>query len=151
MISLRVEKTGRILGTISYQDARILRASLESVADSGYFIDSATLDLLKAQGLTDAALAALHTAIGSRDGVTVTLEGTDPDEPEPTGGERGQVAFVADQPLKCVVCHHDRFRHRRAQLHSASASFFNLEWLGPTADCYICSNCGHVHWFIPPV
>ena len=151
MISLRAYETGRILGTMSYDDARLLRRSLESAStDSGYFIDSATLDLLKDQGLTEATVALLRTAIGTRDGLTVTLEGIDPDDPEESGHGQGQVAFVAEQPLICVVCRHGYFRHRRAQLHSAAASFFNLEWLGPTADCYICSKCGYVHWFIPP-
>lgn len=151
MITLRVHETGRILGTMSHQDARLLRHSLESAStDSGYFIDSATLDLLKDQGLTEATVALLRPVIGTRDGLTVTLEGMGPDDREESGHEQGQVAFVAEQPLTCVVCRHGHFRHRRAQLHSAAASFFNLEWLGPTADCYICSKCGYVHWFIPP-
>ena len=151
MISLRVYETGRVLGTISYEDARVLRRNLELASTgSGYFIDFATLDLLKDHGLTDAAVTALRAAIGTGDGLTVTLEGRDPDEPDEDDRERGEAAFVAEQRLTCVVCRHGHFRHRQAQLHSAAASFFNLEWLGPTADCYICSRCGHVHWFIPP-
>ena len=150
MVSLRIQATGRVLGTISDEDARILRRRLESAStDSGYFIDAATLDLLKAHGLSDPAIAMLSTAM-ARDGVTVLLEGTNPDELEEASYEQGQAALIADQPLMCVVCRHESFRHRRAQLHSAAASFFNLEWLGPTADCYICMKCGYVHWFIPP-
>jgi hypothetical protein len=137
-----------MLGTTSSEDARLLRRSLESASiDSGYFIDSATLDLLRDQGLTEATVGLLRTAIGTCDGLTVRLEGMDPEE---SGHEQGEVAFVAEQALTCVVCRHGYFRHQRAQLHSAAASFLNLEWLGPTADCYICSKCGYVHWFIPP-
>ena len=151
MISLRITETGRLLGTISYEDARVVRRSLESAStDSAYFIDSATVDLLKDHGLTDAGVTTLRTAVGTRDGLTVTLEGRDPDEPDEEDRERGEPAFVAEQQLTCVVCRHGLFRHRRAQLHSAAASFFNMEWLGPTADCYICAKCGYVHWFIPP-
>lgn len=150
MMSLRVHETGRLLGTISYEVARVLRGSLESASTgSEYFIDSATLDLLRDHGLTDAAVMALRTAIGTRDGLTVTLEGRDSAAPVEGDRERGEPAFVAEQRLTCVVCRHGHFRHRRAQLHSAAASFFNMEWLGPTADCYICSKCGYVHWFVP--
>lgn len=56
---------------------------------------------------------------------------------------------VGDQPLLCEICKNDEFWHRRAQLQGAIASFFDLEWLGPTADCFVCSNCGYIHWFLP--
>jgi hypothetical protein len=80
MISLRVHETGRFLGTISYEDARVLRKILELASTgSEYVIDAATLDLLKNHGLTDGAVTTLRTAIGARDGLTVTLEGRDPD------------------------------------------------------------------------
>ena len=151
MISLRVRETEQFLSALSLEDARVLRRSLESTSTgSEYFIDSATLDLLKGHGLTDAVVTTLRTAIGTRDGLTVTLDDGDPDEPEERDRERGEAAFIAEQRLICVVCRHGLFRHRRAQLHSAAASFFNMEWLGPVADCYVCSKCGYVHWFISP-
>lgn len=34
-----------------------------------------------------------------------------------------------------------------AQLNTAMASFFNLDWANPTAECRICGQCGYVHWF----
>ena len=34
---------------------------------------------------------------------------------------------------------------RRAQ---EVASFFNLEWVQPSADCYVCAECGYIHWFL---
>jgi hypothetical protein len=34
-------------------------------------------------------------------------------------------------------------------LHGAIASFFDLEWTGPRADCYVCAQCGYIHWFLP--
>lgn len=51
--------------------------------------------------------------------------------------------------LRCEICKHELFWHRRAQLHTALASFFDLEWAGPTAECYVCANCGYIHWFLP--
>lgn len=57
---------------------------------------------------------------------------------------------IVGQTLRCQVCAHDAFRHRKAQLHEAVATFFNVEWASPTADCYVCGACGYVHWFLPP-
>ena len=57
---------------------------------------------------------------------------------------------IGDLQLRCEICEHDRFWHRRAQLHTAVASFFDLEWVQPSADCYVCDNCGYIHWFLPP-
>lgn len=56
---------------------------------------------------------------------------------------------VLGRPLQCVVCSNDRFYPRKAQLHSGVASFFNIEWIGPTCTCVVCSACGYVHWFLP--
>lgn len=57
---------------------------------------------------------------------------------------------IGGQPLRCHVCGHDSFRHRRAQLHGGVATFFNVEWASPTADCYVCGVCGYVHSFLAP-
>jgi hypothetical protein len=51
--------------------------------------------------------------------------------------------------LRCLVCSHDKFWHRRAQLNTSLATFFELDWANPSADCYICDRCGYVHWFFP--
>ena len=56
---------------------------------------------------------------------------------------------VAGKPLRCVVCDYDWFYTARAQLNSAVATFFNLDWTNPTADCYICARCDYIHWFYP--
>ena len=60
-----------------------------------------------------------------------------------------QPATVAGFVLRCEICKHDRFWHRSTQLHTAVASFFNLEWTQPSADCYVCAQCGYIHWFLP--
>ena len=56
---------------------------------------------------------------------------------------------VKGRPLRCVVCQHDYFYERRAQLHGGVATFFNLEWASPTCTCVVCAHCGYVHWFLP--
>jgi hypothetical protein len=61
----------------------------------------------------------------------------------------GDTYEVAGITLQCLVCKRNRFQLRHAQLHSGTASFFNLEWLGPNVDCLVCTFCGYIHWFFP--
>lgn len=56
---------------------------------------------------------------------------------------------VRGKRLQCVVCKNQHFRFRKAQLHSAVATFFDVEWMGPSANCYVCTNCRYIHWFLP--
>jgi hypothetical protein len=60
-----------------------------------------------------------------------------------------QAYNVAGVSLRCEICKHTLFWHRNAQLHTAMATFFDFEWLGPNADCYVCARCGYIHWFLP--
>ena len=55
---------------------------------------------------------------------------------------------IAGMPLRCQHCGYEQFAEREAQLHTATLTFLNLEWLGKTADLYICGRCGFVHWFL---
>jgi hypothetical protein len=64
------------------------------------------------------------------------------------GKSEPESATVKGIPLRCEICKNDRFWPQRAQLQSAVASFFNLDWTGRTADCLVCSNCGYIHWFL---
>jgi hypothetical protein len=64
-------------------------------------------------------------------------------------GQEPQSFVVAGFELRCEICKHTKFLHRRAQMHSAVATFFDVEWATPSADCYVCANCGYVHWFLP--
>jgi hypothetical protein len=56
---------------------------------------------------------------------------------------------INGQRLQCQVCHHDTFWGRDVQLHTAVATFFDLEWTNPSARCYVCASCGYIHWFLP--
>jgi hypothetical protein len=56
---------------------------------------------------------------------------------------------VAGLHLHCEVCKHDQFWQREAQLNTAVATFFNLDWANTTAICYVCDGCGYIHWFLP--
>lgn len=54
---------------------------------------------------------------------------------------------IAGRHLRCQVCEFTRFHRREAELASG-ASFFGQEWANPKADCYVCEQCGFVHWFV---
>jgi hypothetical protein len=56
---------------------------------------------------------------------------------------------IQGKVLHCLVCGHDEFHRREAQLHSAAATFFKLEWTNPSGQCFICDRCGYIHWFLP--
>lgn len=63
-------------------------------------------------------------------------------EPEPH--------IVNGKYLQCLICQNDRFFRREAQLNTAVATFFNFEWANPSGTCFICSECGYIHWFVQP-
>ena len=56
---------------------------------------------------------------------------------------------VQGRELKCLVCGHDAFWKREAQLNTAAASFLNFDWTNPSGVCYVCAKCGYIHWFLP--
>lgn len=56
---------------------------------------------------------------------------------------------VLGRPLRCYVCEYDNFWHRNVQLNTGLATFFNFDWIDPSATCCICARCGHIHWFLP--
>lgn len=56
---------------------------------------------------------------------------------------------LGEVELCCQICKNDQFWRREAQLNTAMATFFNLDWANKTADCYVCSQCGYIHWFLP--
>jgi hypothetical protein len=54
-----------------------------------------------------------------------------------------------ENPLRCLVCDYDLFWRREAQLNTALATFFNLNWTNRSAVCLVCAQCGYIHWFLP--
>jgi predicted nucleic-acid-binding Zn-ribbon protein len=64
------------------------------------------------------------------------------------GDKEAEPAIVGDKPFVCTVCGNDRFIHRRAQMNTAVATFFKLDWANRSAECLVCSKCRYVHWFL---
>ena len=54
---------------------------------------------------------------------------------------------IGGKDLECLVCKYDQFSIREAQLNTAMASAFGLDWTNPSAKCAICAQCGYIHWF----
>jgi predicted nucleic-acid-binding Zn-ribbon protein len=65
-------------------------------------------------------------------------------------GQDPEEVFVNDRQLVCHHCGATRFHTRTVAMHGAGASFFGLEWFTQQgAFCHVCSDCGHVYWFLP--
>jgi hypothetical protein len=59
-----------------------------------------------------------------------------------------QTVEIKGHELRCPVCNNNRFWIRQAQLNTATATFFNFDWANRSADCYVCSECTHISWFL---
>jgi len=55
--------------------------------------------------------------------------------------------MVKNKKLICPVCDHDQFIETKAQMNTAAASFFDLDWANKEARCFVCSECTYVFWF----
>lgn len=62
--------------------------------------------------------------------------------------EAPQTIEVKGHALICPVCKEVLFYSRPAQLNTAVASFFNLDWANRSATCFVCANCTHISWFL---
>jgi hypothetical protein len=57
---------------------------------------------------------------------------------------------IRGKPLHCAICGHDHFLRREAQLNTAAATFFGFDWANESGACFVCHNCGYIHWFLLP-
>ena len=56
---------------------------------------------------------------------------------------------VLGKDLACLICSHNEFWQREAQLNTGAAELFGLAWANTSAACVICAECGFIHWFHP--
>jgi len=49
--------------------------------------------------------------------------------------------------VTCIHCQNDLFEHGHAQLNTAIATFFNLDFANRSATILTCRRCGYVLWF----
>ena len=50
--------------------------------------------------------------------------------------------------LICPICSNNLFWTRKAQLNTAVATFFKLDWTDRSATCFVCSDCTNIFWFL---
>lgn len=55
---------------------------------------------------------------------------------------------VAGVILECPVCQNSEFWTRKTLMNTPGLTFLNLEWANKLSTNYVCSNCGHVLWFL---
>jgi hypothetical protein len=60
----------------------------------------------------------------------------------------GQSVQVKHRPLHCKHCGQGRFVHRTAKLNFFEFLDLGLGW--QSADVYVCTHCGFLHWFLEP-
>jgi hypothetical protein len=73
VITLRLKDTNQLIGTIADADLQFLIDELEeeSLEDTDYYIDAATIDMLEDDGAPASLVTLLRTALGTSDGVEV--------------------------------------------------------------------------------
>jgi len=62
--------------------------------------------------------------------------------------EEAEQYEINNKRLKCYHCENTTFFTRQEQLHSPATTFLNMEWLDKTATCFVCADCGYIHWFM---
>jgi hypothetical protein len=55
--------------------------------------------------------------------------------------------FINDEILVCKHCEFDQFYSCKYNSDTAGLNFPGLNWMGKSADVFICSRCGFLHWF----
>jgi hypothetical protein len=58
-----------------------------------------------------------------------------------------EMVTIKGHELVCPVCSNKTFWQGRAQLNTAVASLFNLDWTNHSATYFVCSSCTHISWF----
>ena len=76
MVKLYEKKTRQYLGRISDEELQFLIDNLEeeTLTDTDYYINRATLELLKEKGMSDALAALIEGAMGPNDEAEISYE-----------------------------------------------------------------------------
>jgi len=57
---------------------------------------------------------------------------------------------VQGKQIVCAHCGGKYFSRRGAQLNTAFMTFLDLDCYNKTAKVFVCSDCGHLEWFLDP-
>lgn len=144
MFTLRLDGASLAVATLTEEDAAAFVTHFEPDTPEGvdYVVSAGAVERLAASSVPEGLVAALRAALDGRPKVKVLLEREAISETL-----RGGEVEVAGRLMECLVCRSGRFEHRKALLHSRLSAMLGLEWLGPTTDCFVCVECGYIHWF----
>ncbi len=65
-----------------------------------------------------------------------------------SGEEDTRQFEVAGVRVKCSHCGNVHFDEGDALLNTTGLTLLGLDWANRTANLLICTNCGHVEWFL---
>jgi hypothetical protein len=65
-----------------------------------------------------------------------------------SNGGSTAIVEVENKKLQCTHCGHDHFRKREGLLATTWVAFFHFTFWNESARCFVCTNCGFVHWFL---
>ncbi len=66
-----------------------------------------------------------------------------------TKGALGPGSYrVKEKEVICSHCGYSEFTEGSAQLNTAGMTFIGLDWANKSAYTLLCSNCGHIEWFM---
>ncbi len=57
---------------------------------------------------------------------------------------------IKNKTLNCSHCGHDKFDKREGILNTSWVMFFRFGFWNRSASCFICRDCGFLHWFVSP-
>lgn len=69
---------------------------------------------------------------------------------ETWSGPLSATVVIQDKELHCQHCGHHKFNKREGMLTTTWVTFFRFAFWNQSAPCYVCKNCGFVHWFVQP-
>ncbi len=58
-----------------------------------------------------------------------------------------QEIYILDEMLICKHCGFEQFYSAQYNPSTASQNFPGLDWMNKSAEVFICSRCGFLHWF----
>lgn len=64
------------------------------------------------------------------------------------GGAKGLLIEIKGKELRCSHCNHNIFRKREGLLTTTWLTLVHLNSFNRSARCFVCKNCGFVHWFL---
>jgi len=60
------------------------------------------------------------------------------------------IVVIKEKELQCSHCSHNQFSKVEGLLTTTWVTLFRFPFWNKSASCFVCKNCGFVHWFLQP-